>query len=85
MIQISEGCRVLLRKLHNQKVIGGRHLPEAICLKHIKTLPKAEHKAAINDWKWCIAEGLVLTKPKPDGRHVSLNPRRSEEIRLLIE
>ena len=83
MEQLSAGCIVILRRLLNQERIGGRHIPEHLCLRWIKHLPKEEHKAAIKDWERCIKEGLVLTKPKHSGRHVFLNPRRLQEIYAL--
>lgn len=80
-----QGCTIILRRLLNQKRIGGKHIPENICLRWIKHLPKKEHKIALKDWEMCIKEGLVLTKPKPSERHVFLNPRRLAEIYELIK
>ena len=85
MIEISVGCKVILRRLLSQRCIGGKHLPETICLRWIKNLPKDEHKKAIKDLEECIKEGLVLTKPKPSDRHLFLNPERLKEIYSLIE
>ena len=79
------GCISILRRLFNQHRIGGKHLPESICLRWIKHLPKQEHSQAIKDWEKCIKEELVLTKPKPSERHVFLNQRKLKEIRELIE
>lgn len=85
MKKISNGCKSILRRLLSQRRIGGKHIPETICLRWIKHLPKKEHVLALKDWEWCIKEGLVLTKPKPSDRHVFLNPRRLGEIYSLIE
>ena len=85
MDKLSEGCISILRRLFNQRRIGGKHIPEVICMRWIKNLQKQEHKEAIKDWGYCIKEGLVLTKPKPSGRHVFLNPKRIEEILKLIQ
>ena len=85
MMKISNGCKVILRKLLNQRRIGGKHIPETLCLRRIKHLPKDEHKQALKDWEWCIKEGLVLTKPKPNERHVFLNPKKLDEIYSLVE
>ena len=82
---INIGCKIILRRLFNQKRIGGKHIPENICLRWIKHLPKEEHKTALKDWEMCIKEGLVLTKPKPSERHVFLNPRRLAEVYNLIK
>ncbi|KHO53514.1 MAG: hypothetical protein QT09_C0012G0011 [archaeon GW2011_AR18] len=84
-VNVSEGCKGILRKLLNQNRIGGKHIPESLCMSWIKHLQKREHKNAVKDWKWCIKEGMVLTKPKPSDRHVFLNPKKLREIRELIE
>ena len=82
---LSAGGKAILRRLLSQRRIGGRHIPESVCLRWIKHLPKDEHKMTIEDWEYCIKEGLVLTKPKPSDRHVSLNPKRLKEVYVLIE
>ncbi len=82
--ELSKGCKKLLRKLYKNRIIGGKHLPEVLCLKQISHLPKQEQKVIIKDWEWCIKEGLVLTKPKPGERHVFLNPERLQEIIRII-
>lgn len=84
MMKVSIGCRSILRRLFNQKRIGGKHIPETICLRWIKNLPKEDHRSAIKDWQWCIKEGLVLTKLKPGEKHVFLNLRRLREVHELI-
>ena len=83
-MEISVGCKAILRRLLSQRRIGGKHIPEQICLKWLKNLRKEEYKQTVNDWEWCIKEGMVLTKPKPGGRHVFLNPARLREIKDLI-
>ena len=82
---ISEGCAAILRRLLDQRRIGGKHIPEVLCLRWIKHLQKKEHKIALKDWGWCIKEGLVVVKPTSSGRHVFLNPRRLREILKLVE
>ncbi len=84
-IAASQGCIVLLRRMYNQHRIGGKHIPERLCLRWIKNLPKKEHKEAVHDWKRCIKEGLVLTKQKPTERHVSLNSERLSEVKDLLQ
>ena len=81
---LSLGCQTILRRMLNQRRIGGKHIPETIVLRWIKHLSKDDHKKALRDWGWCIKEGLVLTKPKPSDRHVFLNPRRLQEIMILL-
>lgn len=81
---LSEGCKVMLKKMINQKRIGGRHTPECLLFKSIKHLNKEEQKLAIRDWHECIQEGFVLIKQKPTERHVSLNPSRINEVKEAV-
>lgn len=82
---LTQACKDILRKLITQTRIGGRHTPETYCLRWIRHLSQGDYRETIKDWEWCIKEGLVLTKPKPSDRHVSLNPRRLAEIHQLIK
>ncbi len=84
-MELSKGCMVMLRKMLRQERIGGRNIPEALIKSRVKDLPKDEHRQAMKDWETCIKEGLILTKPKPYGTQVSLNPRKLKEIRELTE
>lgn len=83
MDQVSTGCRIMLTKMLNKHIIGGKHTPERLVIKKIKHFPKEEYKTALQDWAECIKDGLVLIKQKPNERHVSLNPHRIEEIKKL--
>lgn len=83
-MELSKDSQQILRNLLVQRIIDGKHLPETICLRWIRHLPKQEHRKVIKEWKWCIKEGLVLTKPKPSDRHVFLNAKRIKEIKELI-
>lgn len=83
-MQLSPGGKLILRRLWNQKRIGGKHIPETLCRRWIKHLPKKEYKDALEDLEKCIKEGIVLTKPKPEDRHIFLNQRRFQEIKQLI-
>ncbi len=85
MKQISDACRDMLRRLYNRRVIGGKHIPEPLCLSWIKHLPKKQHKQAVKDWNWCIRQELIITKPKPSKRHVSLNAKKIQEITELVQ
>lgn len=78
------GCIELIRKLYRARCIGGKHLPEVLCFRWIKHLPKHEHKEAMKEWHRCISDGLVLTKQKPNERHVYLNPDRLDEVKNII-
>ena len=83
MDNVSKGCRIMLTKMLNKYIIGGKHTPERLVIKKIKHFPKEEYKTAIQDWAECIKDGLVLIKQKPNERHVSLNPHRIGEIEKL--
>ena len=82
---ISDGCKLMLRRLLSQERIGGTNIPEALVKSWVKNLSKSEHKKAMKDWKRCIKSGLIVSKPKPYGLQVSLNPRKLKEIRKLTE
>ena len=84
-MELGIGCQRMLQRLYRQRRIGGKHIPEGICKQWIKNLSKQERKKALEKWKWCIQEGLVLTKQKPSERHVFLNPTKVNEIKQLIK
>ncbi len=84
MEQLHPACISILRKMLNQRIIGGKHLPEVLVLRWLKYLPRREHRAALRDWENCIKEGMVIVKPKPSGRHVFLNQKRLKELEGLI-
>ena len=84
-MELSEGCKDILRQLLKQRLIGGKNIPETLCRRLIKHLPKQEQRQAKKDFETCIKEGLVLTKPKPSDRHIFLNQKRIKEIRKLIK
>ncbi len=85
MVSISEGCRFILIKLLNQNRIGGKNIPERICISWIKHLSRTAFRTAVNDSGDCIREGLILTKPKPSERYISINPRKLKEVWELIK
>jgi len=70
--------RAIIRKLYKLDYWGGRHTSIDNLQKgfegHLKGLVKKEAQELLK-------QGLVLCKPKPDGLHVFLNPRRVDEIR----
>ncbi len=82
-VQLSDGCRQILRKMLSKNIIGGKHIPELLLFKKIKHLPKEEYNTALRDWEDCIGNGIVFIKQKPSERHASLNPHRIEEIKKL--
>ena len=71
----------LLRKMWNDKVIGGKHHGEReLC----RGFPK-EHKAGIEkELKGLIKKGFILPKSTNYGKQYSLNPKALKEIREAI-
>ena len=74
-----------MRKLYKRHYFGGKHTEEKSVLRSIKHLPKEEQKHALQDWKWCKQQGLVVTWLKTYEIHVSLNQRKVKEISELID
>ena len=74
--------KIILRKLFRRRIIGGKHT----AIEHLtKGLPKhviGEAKNVVDD---LIKEGFILTKPTSYGLHVSLNPKKIDEIFKIIE
>ena len=62
--------------------IGGKHTHED---NIPKGAPQREYKAIKKEIKQLLKEGFFLTHPKPDGRHLSLNPRRLKTIEKYIK
>jgi len=76
-----EKARILV-KLARHRYWGGKHtsidnLP--------KGAPKDRWKSIRKKIKELINEGFLLTKPTNVGLHVSLNPKKQEEIKKAIE
>ena len=72
----------ILRKLFRRRYIGGRHTSIANLQKGLSSDLKGLAKEII---KKLIKAELLLTKPTHDGTHVSLNPRKMDEINKLLE
>ncbi len=74
--------KIILRKLFRRRIIGGKHT----AIEHLtKGLPKhviGEAKNAVDD---LIKAGFILTKSTSYGLHVSLNPKKIDEISKIIE
>ncbi|MBI2141863.1 hypothetical protein HYU15_00035 [Candidatus Woesearchaeota archaeon] len=84
-LRLSKGCVIMLSRLLNRRICGGKHMPEVIVKSWIKHLPKQERKDSVRSWEACKKEGLVLFKPKPGEMHVSLNPKRLNQIEEIIK
>ncbi|MBI3033477.1 hypothetical protein HYY69_08440 [Candidatus Woesearchaeota archaeon] len=77
--------KAILRRLFNQKRIGGRHTEEKNCLKCMKYLPRDAQKLVYEDWETCIKNEWILRKKSTGEWHVSLNPEKLGEILHEIE
>jgi hypothetical protein len=77
----------LLHKLSRHGYWGGRHT----AFENLKKGFKPRHLGAGGTGRVdevaedLIREGLLLQKPTGSGRHVCLNPRRSNEIQTIID
>jgi len=79
---ITEYEKFVLRKMVWHKLIGGRHT-------NIENIPKGkprdEYKTIMEAIKELDRKGYFIKKPKPDGLHISINPKRLKEIQDLIK
>ena len=77
---------VILHKLFMRKCWGGKHTSFDNLKKgvNIQELGKEGLKRIDKIGKKLIRDGMLLTKPTHYGLEVSLNPRLSQEITLLI-
>ena len=73
--------RAILRILLRRGIIGGKHLPFSLVIRGI---PKHLRKIAKEVSKDLIRKGLLLVKPKPSELHISLNPRKLDEIKKIV-
>jgi len=71
----------ILEKMLRHGWVGGKHTHED---NIPKGAPPRECKPIKKEIKQLSKEGFFLTHPTPDGRHLSLNPRRSEELKEYI-
>ena len=72
----------IIRKLARHRIIGGKHTS----IENIpKGMPKGLKKSVIKEVKQLIKEGIILIHPTSYGMEISLNPRKTEEIRKILE
>ena len=74
--------KLILRKLLEHGYVGGRHTSED---NIAKGFPPAHHKSILEAYRQLKREVFFILKPKPDGVHISLNPRMLSQIRAAIE
>lgn len=67
----------IVKKLHHHCYIGGRHTDVENLKKGLPGHFKGDVKDAVKE---LIKEEIIITKPTSYGLHVSLNPRKREEI-----
>jgi|TARA_B100001971_G_C18045648_1_gene460051 ABC-type Na+ transport system ATPase subunit NatA len=73
--------RVILRKLFRHRYIGGRHTEIRNAMKGFPTHMLKEVKREIVT---LIKSGHLLSKPSTGEIHISLNPRKLDEIMDMI-
>ena len=72
----------IVKKLFHHGYIGGRHTAIENCAKGLPGHIKGDVKEAIKD---LIGEGILMPKSTNYGLHVSLNPRKKEEIEKYFQ
>ena len=74
--------KTILFKLDRLGYWGGRHTSIENLTHGFQSHLKKQVKTSLKE---LVHSGLLITKPKPDSLHVSLNPRYKKEIVVLIE
>jgi len=73
--------RFILEKMLRHGFIGGKHT-------HEDNIPKGasptEYKAIKKEIKQLLKEGYFIPHNKPDGLHLSLNPRRIGDVERYL-
>lgn len=77
--------KFIIRKLHRQKYYGGRHTDIHNLPKGLSNRLRHKRKDIDKVIKNLIKQDILLTKPTGYGFHVSLNSKKSKEIRKLID
>lgn len=81
-LELNEIDKALLRKLYYYRYIGHRHTSETSALRGF---PKHLRKEVRRSLRKLIRLDLIWRYPSAGEMHISLNPRRIEEIRRIIE
>ncbi|HLC85438.1 MAG TPA: hypothetical protein VJH22_06615 [Candidatus Nanoarchaeia archaeon] len=71
----------IVKKLFHHGYIGGRHTDIENLKKGLPPHFKGDVKEAVTD---LIKEDILMPKPTSYGLHVSLNPRKREEIEVYL-
>ncbi len=72
----------IVKKLFHHGYIGGRHTDIENLKKGLAGHVKGDVKEAAKE---LINEGILVPKPTSYGLHVSLNPRKREEIERYLQ
>lgn len=73
--------RLALRTLYNQRCIGGKHMRYDLLRKRWKNEPREEQRAVDHELR---TSPFVLWKASLGEEHVSVNPRKVDEIAQAI-
>ena len=74
--------KAILQKLYDAKIIGEKHTSEDNIPKGFAKHERGDVKKAL---KKLIKQGYINQRIKPYGIIVSLNPRKMEEIKKLLQ
>ena len=72
----------IVKKLFHHGYIGGRHTAAENLQKGLPSHFKGDVKDAVHE---LVREEILILKPTSYGLHVSLNPRKREEIDLYLQ
>ena len=79
---LDKHTRFILEKMLRHGFVGGQHT-------HIDNIPKGkprnEYKEIMKEVHALRKKGYFIVKPKPDGLHISLDPRKLREIEEQLD
>ena len=86
---MNAGLKAILMFLLNKKYIGGKHFPEdRLFISRTKYLPREEQRVCEKELHDLVKNEFILRVKKRTGKgtewHLSLNPRRVEELYGMI-
>lgn len=79
----------LLKCLLSKKCVGGRHIPERkVIIRLVAHLSRSERRNFDREYKHMLNQGLIIRMKKRTGKgsdwHISLNPKKIEEVSGLL-
>jgi hypothetical protein len=86
---VNGALRAIILHMLNKRYIGNKHLPEDLIVKRkIKWLSNKDVSEFESEYKKMINEGFIIKLKKRSGKgsdwHLSLNPRKLDELKTLI-